>query len=122
VMKVTSLGAVFLTVLLLLVSSRLLQVGEGVMPRWLTIVGIVVFTGLLIHQIRQQQLRHALAKQGLIEIEKAFLFFEENAYLPGRSLYPPQWQAPPGKDRNVAISILSLLGLTAVVIAAILLA
>ncbi|MCZ6449597.1 MAG: hypothetical protein O6918_01830, partial [Deltaproteobacteria bacterium] len=66
----------------------------------------------------QQKVRHTQAKQGLIEIEKALQFFQENAYLPGKSLYPLDWQSPPRKDWGMAISTLSLVGLTVLIILA----
>ena len=84
--------------------------------RWPILLGVVVFSSLLIDQIRQQDLRHKQAKHELIEIEKALGFFEEDSYLPGRSLYPQTWQRLPERDWQFLMSVLSLVVLTALVI------
>ena len=115
IMRIATFGSGTLLAVLLLVTSRLLNFGR---LRWLAILGLVIFIAGLIDQIKQQKVRHTQAKQGLIEIEKALQFFQENAYLPGKSLYPSDWQSLPGKDWNLAFSILSLAGLTALVILA----
>jgi len=115
IMRIATFGSGTLLAVLLLVTSRLLNFGR---LRWLAILGLVIFIAGLIDQINQQKVRHTQAKQGLIEIEKALQFFQENAYLPGKSLYPPDWQSLPGKDWNLAFSIFSLAGLTALVILA----
>ena len=118
IMKLTTFGDAFLLALLLLVSSRLLNFGVEKGLRWLVILGLVIFAVGLIHQIQQQKVRHTQAKQGLIEIERALQLFQENAYLPGKSLYPLEWQSPPRKDWGVTISTLSFVGLTVLVILA----
>jgi hypothetical protein len=84
--------------------------------RWPIILGVVVFSSFLIDQIRQQDMRHKQAKHELIEIEKALGFFEEDSYLPGRSLYPQTWQRLPERDWQYLMSVLSLVVLTALVI------
>lgn len=108
-------GSTALLVLLLVGSSQWFPVGE---IRWPLILGVVIFSSLLIDQIRQQDLRHKQAKNGLIEIEKALEFFEEDSYLPGRSLYPQTWQRLSERDWNFLVSVLSLVVLTALVILA----
>ena len=106
-------GSATLLVLLLLASSQWLTLGT---LRWAMILGVVVFSSLLISQIRQQELRHKQAKYELIEIEKALEFFTEDSYLPGKSLYPQAWQVLPERNWQSLISILSLVVLTALVI------
>jgi len=108
-------GSTALLVLLLVGSSQWFPVGA---LRWPLILGVVIFSSLLIDQIRQQDLRHKQAKNGLIEIEKALEFFEEDSYLPGRSLYPQTWQRLSERDWNFLVSVLSLVVLTALVILA----
>ncbi|MCZ6547321.1 MAG: hypothetical protein O6837_04285 [Deltaproteobacteria bacterium] len=115
IMRIATFGSGTLFAVLLLVTSRLLNFGR---LRWLAILGLVIFIAGLIDQIKQQKVRHTQAKQGLIEIEKALQFFQENAYLPGKSLYPLDWQSPPRKDWGMAISTLSLVGLTVLIILA----
>lgn len=117
-MKITSFGAAILLGLLLLASSRVLSFGHKGVSRWLVILGVVIFTAGLIYQIQQHKARRTQAKQGLIAIESALQVFQEDAYVPGKSLYPLDWQSVPGKDWSVAISILSLVGLTVLVILA----
>ena len=115
IMRIATFGSGTLFAVLLLVTSQLLNFGR---LRWLAILGLVIFIAGLIDQIKQQKVRHTQAKQGLIEIEKALQFFQENAYLPGKSLYPLDWQSPPRKDWGMAISTLSLVGLTVLIILA----
>ena len=114
-MRIAAVGCGTLLALLLLGSYRLIPVGGS---RWLIILGVLIFTSLLIDQIRQQNLRHKQAKHALIEIEKALEFFEEGSYLPGRSLYPQTWKTLPDWDWNLWFSVFSLLVLTALVILA----
>ena len=112
-------GSAALLGLLLLGSSQWFPVGE---LKWPIILGVVVFSSLLIDLIRQQDLRHKQAKHELIEIEKALGFFENDYYLPGRSLYPQTWQRLPQRDWQFLMSVLSLVVLTALVILAFLIA
>jgi len=114
-MWIAMAGSAALLVMLLVVSSQWFPVVE---LRWPIVLGVVVFSSLLIDQIRQQDLRHKQAKHGLIEIEKALEFFEEDSYLPGRSLYPQTWQRLPERDWQLLVSVLSLVVLTALVILA----
>ena len=100
-------GSAALLGLLLVGSSQWFSVD---VLRWPILLGVVVFSSLLIDQIRQQDLRHKQAKHELIEIEKALGFFEENSYLPGRSLYPQTWQRLPERDWQCLMSVLSLVG------------
>jgi hypothetical protein len=106
-------GSAALLGLLLVGSSQWVSVD---VLRWPILLGVVVFSSLLIDQIRQQDLRHKQAKHELIEIEKALGFFEEDYYLPGRSLYPQTWQRLPERDWQFLMSVLSLVVLTALVI------
>ena len=106
-------GSATLLGLLLVGSSQWFSVD---VLRWPILLGVVVFSSLLIDQIRQQDLRHKQAKHELIEIEKALGFFEENSYLPGRSLYPQTWQRLPQRDWQFLMSVLSITVLTALVI------
>ncbi len=106
-------GSAALLGLLLLGSSQWFPVGE---LKWPIILGVVVFSFLLIDLIRQQDLRHKQAKHELIEIEKALEFFEVDSYLPGKSLYPQTWQRLPERDWQILVSVLSLVVLTALVI------
>ena len=106
-------GSAALLGLLLLGSSQWFPVGE---LKWPIILGVVVFSSLLIDLIRQQDLRHKQAKHELIEIEKALEFFEVDSYLPGKSLYPQTWQRLPERDWQILVSVLSLVVLTALVI------
>ncbi len=115
IMWIAVAGSTALLVLLLVGSSQWFPVGA---LRWPLILGVVIFSSLLIDQIRQQDLRHKQAKYGLIEIEKALEFFEEGSYLPGKSLYPQTWQRLTERDWHFLVSVLSLVVLTALVILA----
>ncbi len=49
---------------------------------------VMLFSGVLGYLILQQRDRHRMAKQALIEIERALGLYEEGLYLPDKPLYP----------------------------------
>jgi uncharacterized protein YhhL (DUF1145 family) len=73
-----------------------------------TALGVIVFAGLLVFQMRQHRSRHIKAKQAVIEIERALHLFEPGVYLPGKGLYPDEWSHYAGRDGGLALTIASL--------------
>jgi len=71
-------------------------------------IGVGVFVASLLLQITREASRHARAKQGLIRIERAMGLFDVGRYLPGESLYPPEWTTPPPRERATVPSYLFL--------------
>lgn len=120
-MRLTAFASAFLVLLLV----TMLAVPSPPRPDFtmalFAITGVALFTAIFTYLILQQRNRHRLAKQALIEIEKVLGLYEEGLYLPGKALYPEDWQTAWLGDRSVTVYIAVLCALTALVIAAVLL-
>lgn len=77
-----------------------------------------VFCGLIL----QQQYRHRLAKQILIQLERALGFYEDGLFIENQALYPAQWKTAWLGDRSGILYLASLCTLTAIFLLALLLA
>ena len=55
----------------------------------------MIWCGLFCGLILQQQYRHRLAKQVLVQLEQALGFYEEGLVAEHQALYP-EWWRPPG--------------------------
>lgn len=119
-MRLTAFASAFL----LLVLLTILMIPPSVTPsrasRWLFVAGVLVFSGLMAFLILQQRDRHRMAKQTLIEIERALGLYDQGLYVHDRTLYPTSWQTAWLYDRSVALYVIVLASLSALVIAAIL--
>ena len=82
--------------------------------------GVALFSGIMAYLIVQQQARHRMAKQVLIEIERELGLYEKDRYLDDAALYPEEWQTAWKRDVSVVIYLAVLAGLTGLVIAAVL--
>lgn len=113
-------GSFLLLVLLTLTAlpsfSSVTPIGRGLMS-----TGVLLLAGLFLILILQQRARHRMAKQVLIEIERALGLYEEGLYLEDRTLYPLNWQTAWLSDRSIALYVLVLVGLSTLVIATIML-
>ncbi|HXF91282.1 MAG TPA: hypothetical protein VNK46_00890 [Nitrospiraceae bacterium] len=120
-MRLTAFASAFLVLLLV----TMLAVPDG--PRrdgtgmLFAVTGVTLFSGVFGYLILQQCDRHRMAKQALIEIERALGLYEEGLYLPDKSLYPEGWQTAWLGDRSVTVYLSVLTALTVLVIAAVLL-
>ncbi len=85
------------------------------------LLGVILFSGLFGYFILQQRARHIMAKQTLIEIERALGLYEEGFYLEESTLYPIQWQSDWTKDWSILIYLTVLGTLTLLVLTALLL-
>jgi hypothetical protein len=99
-MRLTAFGAfalIAMTFALLLspVKSRLTPL-EAV----LLALGSLVWCGLLCALVLQQQYRHRLAKQVLIQIEQALGFYEDGLFIERQTLYPAKWKHDWLRDRT----------------------
>jgi hypothetical protein len=72
--------------------------------------------------ILQQQYRHRLAKQVLIQIEQALGFYEEGLFVEHQPLYPAKWKIAWLRDRSGMHYLASLCALTGIFLLALLLA
>jgi hypothetical protein len=114
-MKIAGLASGFLLFLMFLILYFAIS-------SWLLIIGVIIFTGIIIANIRQHSRRHAQAKLGVIEIEQALGLFEPGNYLPDKPLYPEHWKVRPSRDYGlifytsclIAMAFLVILSLLAI--------
>ncbi len=120
-MRLTAFASAFLV--LLLVTTLAVQDGSRheVTGKLFAVTGVMLFSGVFGYLILQQRDRHRMAKQALIEIERALGLYEEGLYLPDKPLYPESWQTAWLGDRSVTVYLTVLTALTVLVIAAVLL-
>ena len=63
-------------------------------------LGSLIWCGLFCGLILQQQYRHRLAKQVLIQIEQALGFYEDGLFIDHQPLYPAKWKTAWLRDRS----------------------
>lgn len=73
----------------------------------------LVWCGLFCMLILQQQYRHRLAKQVLIQLEQALGFYEDGLFIENQTLYPGKWKTAWLGDRSGEWYITALCLLTA---------
>ncbi len=119
-MRLTAFASAFLVLLLVTMFAVPGQPRHDVTEALFAITGVALFSGVFGYLILQQRDRHRMAKQALIEIERALGLYEEGAYLAGRSLYPDDWKTAWFSDRSVTVYLTVLSALTVLVIAGVL--
>ena len=82
--------------------------------------GVLVLSISIIYFIRQQCVRHRMAKGILITLEQALGLYEDGRYLNAASLYPKNWQTAGLGDRSEFIYHSIILLLAALVVFALL--
>ncbi|HEY3197625.1 MAG TPA: hypothetical protein VGJ57_06395 [Nitrospirales bacterium] len=87
----------------------------------IVVIGLLLFSGSTMYFVRQQYVRHQMAKRVLIKIEQGLGLYEEGRYLDDTSLYPPNWQTAWLADRSEFIYHGIIVSLTALVVLALLL-
>lgn len=80
----------------------------------------VIWCGLFCGLILQQQHRHRLAKQVLIQLEQALGFYEDGLFIEHQPLYPAKWKTAWLKDRTGWYYLASLCALTGIFLLALL--
>lgn len=85
-------------------------------------LGALIWCGVFCGLILQQQYRHRLAKQILIQLERALGFYEDGLFIENQALYPAQWKTAWLGDRSGIFYLASLCTLTAIFLLALLLA
>jgi hypothetical protein len=113
-MRLTALGSLGLIAMLFafLLSSQKHHLSSA--DAFLMGVAGLIWCGLFCALVLQQQYRHRLAKQVLIQIEQAWGFYEEGLFVENQSLYPDGWRTAWLGDRSGAF-YLSILGLLTVI-------
>ena len=81
----------------------------------------LVWCGLFCGLILQQQHRHRLAKQVLIQLEQALGFYEEGLFVEHQALYPGKWKTAWIGDRTGTFYLSSLCTLTGIFLLALVL-
>ena len=84
-------------------------------------LGSLIWCGLFCGLILQQQHRHRLAKQVLIQIEQALGFYEDGLFIEHQTLYPAKWKIAWLKDRTGLQYLGSLCVLTGIFLLALIL-
>ncbi len=112
-------GLIAMTFALLLspVKTRLSVVETGLLA-----LGSLTWCGLFCGLILQQQHRHLLAKQVLIQLEQALGFYEEGLFIEHQALYPNRWKTAWLTDRTGLHYHASVCGLTAIFLLALIFA
>lgn len=85
-------------------------------------LGALIWCGVFCGLILQQRYRHRLAKQILIQLERALGFYEDGLFIENQALYPAQWKTAWLGDRSGMLYLASLCTLTAIFLLALLLA
>ena len=119
-MRLTAFASGFLVMLLITMLALSPWPGPTSPTRWFAISGVALFSGLFAYLILQHADRHRMAKQQLIELEKALGLYENGWQLSGDALFPKNWQSDWTADRSVSIYLTILAALTALVICAML--
>lgn len=81
---------------------------------FLLALAAMVWCGLFCGLILQQQHRHRLAKQILIQLEQALGFYEEGLFVEHQALYPGKWKTAWIGDRTGTLYLSSLCTLTGI--------
>ncbi|MFM8550876.1 MAG: hypothetical protein ACKOCD_00935 [Nitrospiraceae bacterium] len=120
-MRLTAFASAFLVLLLVTMLAVPSAAHSGVTGELFAITGVALFTAIFSYLILQQRDRHRMAKQALVEIERAMKLYDEGLYAEGKSLYPEEWQTAWHSDRSVTVYLAVLTALTVLVIAAVIL-
>lgn len=109
-MKCTAFGSIGLLAMLcaLLLSPHRIALSplDAILLAIASLVWSALFGGLIL----QHHYRHRLAKQVLIQLERALGFYEEGLFVDKQPLYPEQWKTAWLTDRSL-ILYYSALGL-----------
>jgi hypothetical protein len=119
-MRLTAFASAFLVLLLVTMLTVPSKPLTDFTMALFAITGVALFSAIFAFLILQQRNRHQLAKQALIEIERAWGLYDEGLYLVGKALYPDDWQTAWLGDRSVTVYLVVLAALTVLVIAGVL--
>jgi len=80
----------------------------------------LIWCGLFCALILQQQYRHRMAKQILVQLEQALGFYEEGLFVENQALYPEGWKLAWLNDRTGTLYFTALCSLTGLLLLALL--
>jgi hypothetical protein len=119
-MRLTALGSLGLVAMLfaLLLSPQM----NRLTPFDTLLIGLVslIWCGLFCALILQQQYRHRMAKQILVQLEQALGFYEEGLFVENQALYPEGWKLAWLSDRTGTLYFTALCSLTGLLLLALL--
>jgi hypothetical protein len=120
-MKLTVWGAIGLLGMLFAILLNPFKTKVTAPDSWLIGFAALVWSGLFCSLIAQQRDRHRLAKQILIQLERALGFYEEGLFVERQPLYPKGWQTAWVGDMSTTVYFACLGVLTGLVVLALLL-
>jgi hypothetical protein len=119
-MRLTALGSLGLVAMLFtfLLSPQM----NRLTPFGTLLIGLtsLIWCGLFCALILQQQYRHRMAKQILVQLEQALGFYEEGLFVENQSLYPEGWKLAWLSDRTGTLYFTALCSLTGLLLLALL--
>lgn len=117
-MKLTAWGAMGLIAMLFGILLNPYKTRLTGAESWLIGLAAVVWCGLFCSLILQQQYRHRLAKQILIQLERTLGFYEEGLFVENQALYPDGWQTAWLGDKSGTVYFICLGIMTSLVLLA----
>jgi membrane associated rhomboid family serine protease len=117
-MRLTAFGSLGLIAMLfaLLLSPQKNRLGS--FDTLIIGVASLIWGGLFCALILQQQYRHRLAKQVLVQLEQALGFYEEGLVVEHQALYPESWKTAWLGDRTGILYFTTIGSLTALLLLA----
>jgi uncharacterized membrane protein len=117
-MRLTAFGSLSLIAMLfaLLLSPQKDRLGS--FDSLIIGVASLIWCGLFCALILQQQYRHRLAKQVLVQLEQALGFYEEGLVVEHQALYPESWKTAWLGDRTGILYFTTIGSLTALLLLA----
>jgi hypothetical protein len=119
-MKLTAWGAIGLVAMLFAILLNPYKTRLTTPEAWLIGFTALVWAGLFCSLIAQQRYRHRLAKQILIQLERALGFYEEGLFVENQALYPDGWQTAWLGDKSTLLYFACLGVLTGLIVLALL--
>ena len=120
-MRLTAFGACVLIAMTFALLLSPLKSRLSLFEALLLAMGSLIWCGLVCGLILQQQYRHRLAKQVLIQIEQALGFYEDGLFIEHQPLYPAKWKTAWLRDRTGIHYLGSICALTVIFLLALLL-
>ena len=120
-MKLTAWGAMGLIAMLFAVLLNPYKAHLTTPETCLIGFAALMWSALFCSLIMQQRDRHRLAKQILIELERALGFYEEGLFVENQALYPNGWQTAWLGDKSSILYFACLGVLTGLILVALLL-
>jgi hypothetical protein len=121
-MRLTAFGSFGL---IAMIFALLLSPVKSRMPPpevFLLALASLFWCGLFCGLVMQQQHRHRLAKQVLIQLEQALGFYEDGLFIEHQALYPAKWKTAWLADRTGLLYLTSLCTLAGIFLLALILA